>query len=73
MNNDNDKNNNLTKHALLVLSKFYSLLCVCKKKKKKKKKKEKSLPSAKKIADKIIASFLIIFCRGLIKCKFVYS
>ena len=32
--------------------------------KKKKKKKENSLPSGKKIANKIFASFLIKFCRG---------
>ena len=36
---------------------------VNKKKKKKKKKKEKSLPSVKTIANKIIANFLIKFCR----------
>ena len=35
-----------------------------KNKKKKKKEKEKSLPSVKKIANKIIDRFLIKFCRG---------
>ena len=63
MKNNNDKYNNLTKcwYVLVALSKFKSLLCVCKRKKGKKKKKKKK---PQKIADKIIASFLIEFCRG---------
>ena len=54
------KNNNLTKYVLLVLSNFLILIssfCL------QKEKKEKPLPSAKKIANKIIACFLIKFCR----------
>ena len=35
MNNNNDKNNNLTKYVLSVLSKFKFLLCVYKRNKKK--------------------------------------
>ena len=59
MNNNNDKNKTLTKYVLLVCPKFNLFFVSVKEKKK-----EKSLPSAKKIANKIIASFLIKFCRG---------
>ena len=59
MNNYNDKNNNLTKYVLSVLSNFNVFFVSVKEKKK-----EKSLPSVKKISNKIIASFLIQFCRG---------
>ena len=67
MNNNNDKNNNLTKYVLSVFQfcpNFNLFFVSVKEKKKKKKKKEKSLPSIKKIANKIIASFLIKFCHG---------